>query len=150
MTMGLDEFHHGLSSPTSIAEDVSLNLPGKPDSKERTCKCARWPIAKAPRSSTPIDKLIFSLQQFIIFSSLIFPHIFTVSSNFCQRFANVCLSFDLCSLSLFFFLGRHLRHMEVPRLGVESELLLAYTTAAAMLDQSPLQPTLQLAATLDA
>ena len=33
----------------------------------------------------------------------------------------------------FFFLGLHRRHMEVPRLGVESELqLLAYTTAAAM------------------
>ena len=30
------------------------------------------------------------------------------------------------------FLGLHLRHMEVPRLGVESELqLLAYTTATA-------------------
>ena len=33
---------------------------------------------------------------------------------------------------LFFFLGPHLQHREVPRLGVESELqLLAYTTAIA-------------------
>ena len=32
----------------------------------------------------------------------------------------------------FTFLGLHPKHMEVPRLGVESELLLlAYTTAAA-------------------
>ena len=36
---------------------------------------------------------------------------------------------------LFFFLGLHLWHMEVPRLGAESELwLLAYTTATATLD----------------
>ena len=33
---------------------------------------------------------------------------------------------------LFVFLGLHSQHMEVPRLGVESELrLLAYTTATA-------------------
>ena len=35
------------------------------------------------------------------------------------------------------FLGPHLEHMEVPRLGVQSELqLLAYTTAAATPDPS--------------
>ena len=40
-------------------------------------------------------------------------------------------------LFLFFFLGLHLRHMDVPRLGVESELQLpAYTTATATLDLS--------------
>ena len=38
---------------------------------------------------------------------------------------------------VFVFLGPHLRHMEVPRLGVESELEpLAYTTATAMADLS--------------
>ena len=38
---------------------------------------------------------------------------------------------------LFCFLGLHLRHMEVPRLGVESELqLLVYATATATLDLS--------------
>ena len=44
------------------------------------------------------------------------------------------------------FLGPHPRHMEVPRLGVKSELhLLAYTTATAILDSEPhLQPTPQL------
>ena len=37
----------------------------------------------------------------------------------------------------FIFLGLHLQHTEVPRLGVESELqLLAYTTATAMSDPS--------------
>ena len=37
----------------------------------------------------------------------------------------------------FFFLGLHLRHMEVPRLGVELELrLLAYTAATATWDLS--------------
>ena len=38
---------------------------------------------------------------------------------------------------LFCFLGLHQRHMEVPRLGVKSELQLpAYTTATAILDPS--------------
>ena len=38
---------------------------------------------------------------------------------------------------LFFSLGLHLQHMEVPRLGVESELqLLTYATATAMWDPS--------------
>ena len=39
----------------------------------------------------------------------------------------------------FCFLGPHVWHMEVPRLGVESELLLpAYTTATAMWILNPL------------
>ena len=38
---------------------------------------------------------------------------------------------------LFIFLGPHLRHMEVPRLGVQSELQLpGYTTVTAMQDPS--------------
>ena len=38
---------------------------------------------------------------------------------------------------IFFFSGLHLQHMEVPRLGVESELQLpAYTTATATPDPS--------------
>ena len=37
----------------------------------------------------------------------------------------------------FVFLGPHMQHMEVPRLGVELELqLLAYTTATAMWDRT--------------
>ena len=40
-------------------------------------------------------------------------------------------------LIFFFFLGLHPQHMEVPRLGVESELQLpAYTTDTAMQDPS--------------
>ena len=44
---------------------------------------------------------------------------------------------DLRKGVLFLFFSAHLRHMEVPRLGVESELqLLAYTAAIAMPDPS--------------
>ena len=52
------------------------------------------------------------------------------------------VSFRIFLLSLFsssflFFLGPHLQHMEVSRLGVELELqLLAYATATAMRDPS--------------
>ena len=35
-----------------------------------------------------------------------------------------------------FILGPHLRHMEIPRLGVKSELLLTYTIATAAQDPS--------------
>ena len=50
---------------------------------------------------------------------------------------SVSLLFSLNGLTFFFFLGLHLLHMEIPRLGVESELqLLAYTTATATPDQS--------------
>ena len=54
------------------------------------------------------------------------------------------------SLSLSFFkIGMHLRYMEVPRLGVESELqLLAYTIATAR-SKPQLGPTSQLMAMLD-
>ena len=42
-----------------------------------------------------------------------------------------------CPFSFLVFLGPHLGHMQVPRLGVKSELLtLAYATATAMLDLS--------------
>ena len=43
----------------------------------------------------------------------------------------------LCLPDFFFFVGPHLWHMEVPRLGVESELQLpAHATATAMMDPS--------------
>ena len=53
---------------------------------------------------------------------------------------------QVLNISLFWggaFLGRHSRHMEVPRLGVESELqLLACTTATSTPDNEPcLHPT---------
>ena len=51
-----------------------------------------------------------------------------------QHKLQILASSLLCTF-LFVFLGPHLWHMEVPRLGVESELqLLAYTTATAMPD----------------
>ena len=41
------------------------------------------------------------------------------------------------NFSFFFFLGPHLQYMEVPKLGVKSELqLLAYATATATPDLS--------------
>ena len=56
------------------------------------------------------------------------PRVFLVNQS-------VIYKQQLCAF--FFFLGPHLRHMEVPRLGVESELqLLAYTTATATQDPS--------------
>ena len=49
-----------------------------------------------------------------------------------------------------FFLGPHLQHMEVPRLGVKLELQLpAYTTATATQMQATLQPTPQPTAMLE-
>ena len=53
-----------------------------------------------------------------------------------QRFHWFLLFFIYLFLS-FVFLGPHPRHIEVPRLGVQSELLLpAYTTATAAPDPS--------------
>ena len=46
-------------------------------------------------------------------------------------------SWSLITVCLFFFLGPHPGHMEVPRLGFQSELQLpAYTTATTMQDPS--------------
>ena len=45
------------------------------------------------------------------------------------------LAISMCQWFFFSFLGPHLQHMEVPRLGLKSELqLLAYTTATTMPD----------------
>ena len=57
----------------------------------------------------------------------------------------LCMYFLLACFFLvlfcFCFLGLHLRHMEVPRLGVESELqLVAYATATATTRPGPLTP----------
>ena len=54
-------------------------------------------------------------------------------------YSNKIIFIFWCSLNFFFFvfLGLHLQHMEVPRLGIKLELqLLAYTTATAMWDPS--------------
>ena len=78
----------------------------------------------------------------LMFRSLIhFEFIFCVQfqcSNFIHLHVN-CPVFlaPLIYLFIFCFLGLHLWHMEVPRLGIKLELqLLAYTTATAMQDPS--------------
>ena len=49
----------------------------------------------------------------------------------------ICKAYPIFFVCLFIFLGLHLWHIEVPRLGVESELqLLDYTTATARQDPS--------------
>ena len=67
-------------------------------------------------------------------------YIFAKLENDTQRSEVIALlSFLFFSIFFFFyfFLGLHSRHMEVPRLGVKSELqLLAYTTATATRDLS--------------
>ena len=63
----------------------------------------------------------------VIFLNNILPHGYTMDTG-CMVF---CLCFCFC------FLGLHLQHMEVPKLGVQSELqLLAYTTATETWDPS--------------
>ena len=55
--------------------------------------------------------------------------------NLCQSLCTHLI--ELCQIFSFFFLGSHLRYMEVPWLGVESQLQLpAYATATAMPDPS--------------
>ena len=64
----------------------------------------------------------------------------------------VCLKIFIESSLFFFlcFLGLYLQHMEVPRLGVKSELQLpACAKAMATWDPSHLRPTPQLMAVLD-
>ena len=101
--------------------------------------------SRGVKSFSHINKLV--LIQLYILSYSEYP--------VCQSYAYLpgsCISFVMWAsvasqvlswadyvVTLFFFsfLGRHSWHMEVPRLGVESELLLlAYTIAAATLDLS--------------
>ena len=61
----------------------------------------------------------------------IFIHIYWNDHMICWHNKVCCQVFLVCFLS-FVFLGLHLRHTEVPRLGINSELQLpAYTTAKA-------------------
>ena len=57
-----------------------------------------------------------------------------LAASHCQQNGARCYIFFVF---IFVFLGPHLHHREVPRLGVESQLqLLAYATATAMPDLS--------------
>ena len=65
---------------------------------------------------------------------VVFGFFFLVFQDFHLLLTGFC-----CCCYCFCFIGPHLWHMEVPRLGVESELqLLAYTTATATPDLSHL------------
>ena len=66
-------------------------------------------------------------------SQCFFPSQFFI----CQDLINYLQTFIYLLTYLFVFLGLHPQHVEVPRLGVESELQLpAYSTAPAMPDPS--------------
>ena len=79
-----------------------------------------------------------------ILSSLLSPFTFNIIADMVKYKSSSLFSFLLISSDLklipfflFFFLGLHSWHMEVPRLGVESELLLlAYARTIAMWDLS--------------
>ena len=64
--------------------------------------------------------------------------IFLLIKSLCLYHGTLPLKMKVFFLSFFFFfLGPHLQHMEVPRLGVKSEIqLLAYTTATTTQDLS--------------
>ena len=64
---------------------------------------------------------------------------FHLQMEYCDKYIYIFLVGFFCFVVVFFFcfLGPHLRPMEVPRLGVQSELQLpAYTAPAAMQDPS--------------
>ena len=77
------------------------------------------------------------------------PEIKPASSQILVRFVSAEPQWELLIFLFLVYFGPHLWHVQVPRLGVKSELQLpAYTTA--MLDPSHhLQPTLQLTAMPD-
>ena len=78
-----------------------------------------WELPDFSEVAAPLSILLGSVRRFQ------FLHILSSTSD--------CPFFFL----LFVFLGPHLQHMQVPRLGVESKLqLLACATAVAVLDPS--------------
>ena len=102
------------------------------------------------QATSPLPLLLFSFLKHHFFPSCQGSYktlIIILSSYSCpqppQPKINLCMQgkrqgfFVLGFLLLFAFLGPHPRHMELPRLGVKSELqTLAYTTATAIPDPS--------------
>ena len=85
-----------------------------------------------------VPKVLFSSNLAVVGCNSSYPAILMGENDTMQVFLFVC------------FLGSHLWHMEVPRLGVKSELQLpAYTTATATPDLSRLRSAPQLTAMLD-
>ena len=114
---------------------------------------------KIPGSSLPPQHLLFSLSVFIIdilvslnmvsyygfdlhflmISNIepIFMSLLVIPMSLKKYLFKSFVHFTYLFIYLFAFLGLHVWHMEVPRLGVESDLQLpAYTTATAMQDPS--------------
>ena len=88
-------------------------------------------------SATPHDGLFNCLSTFIL--QLVFHSMKQLVSTHILTHIYVVSTFSLYFIYLFFFLGPHLGHMEVPRLGDESaQQLPTYGTAAAMPDLSPI------------
>ena len=85
-------------------------------------------------------QFLIAMFAFSILSCMCYWHIFAINLLSVALFTNIFSHSVGCLFIKFFFfvfLGLHLQHMEVPRLGVQLETeLLAYTTATAMLDLS--------------
>ena len=93
----------------------------------------RMAIVKSQKI-TSVDEDVENLNPHILLACC---SVTSVTSSFLHQVGKP--SSNLPPFFFFFlvFLGPHLRHMEIPRLGVESELqLAAYTTATATQDPS--------------
>ena len=102
------------------------------------CIFANWPGTNEKKlfnAKQPAYKLPLGRQQFPKLMAAHHATLDTITSVACE-----CLwahNFFFLSFFLFVFLGLHSWHMEVPRLGVESEVqLLAYNVATAIPDPS--------------
>ena len=84
-----------------------------------------------------IIEIVISIHYFIDSQNVYIRSIFTINLLNLKK-NHVLISQYIFKVHISFcFLGPHMRHMEVPRLGVESELQLpAYTTATAKWDLS--------------
>ena len=84
---------------------------------------------------TVISQILFKIIYLFIY--FLYPDSWMLFSHFLATSWIFCFCPPLLTSFLFVFLGLHSWHMEVPRLGVESELQLpAYTTAIATQDPS--------------
>ena len=82
-----------------------------------------------------IQRNTFIALFFVVFFCFCWVHLFVLQEQCLQE--KITLFFVLFLFLFFCFLGLHPQHMEVPKLGVKSELQLpAYTTAIATWDLS--------------
>ena len=91
---------------------------------------------------TSVNPLVVALTWLWTFRSFLFFPVLQptptlpVPSQMSTAESSVSFKASFFSSTFFFFLGPRLQHMEVPRLGVKSEQLPAYTTATATWDPS--------------